>query len=101
MAAVAERVGLGFPSGTRVLAVEVVDPYTLGGVVSTRVAVARMEGLRSCRSVESAFADSESCKTDGLGGALNRRVRNPNKFFVLWKLEISRVPAEKMQTVLR
>jgi len=40
MAAVAERLGLGFPSDTRVLAVEVVDPYTLGGAVSARVAAA-------------------------------------------------------------
>jgi len=39
-----------------VLAVEVVDPYTLGGVVNTRVAVAVVDlGWRvcpACRSVE-------------------------------------------------
>jgi hydrogenase maturation protease len=40
MAAVAERLGLGFPSETRVLAVEVLDPYTLGRAMSTPVAAA-------------------------------------------------------------
>jgi len=40
LAAVAERLGLKFPSEIRVLAVEVQDPYTLGGAVSTAVAAA-------------------------------------------------------------
>jgi len=38
LAAVAERLGLGFPRRTRVLAVEVEDPYTIGGPVSRSVA---------------------------------------------------------------
>ena len=40
MAAVADRLGLTFPSETRVLAIEVLDPYTLGGAVSAPVAAA-------------------------------------------------------------
>ena len=53
MAAVAERLGLGFPSETRVLAVEVLDPYTLGGPVSPPVAAAVDElERRVCACVE-------------------------------------------------
>jgi len=53
MAAVAERLGLGFPSEIRVLAVEVLDPYTLGGGVSTAVAAAVDElARRVCARVE-------------------------------------------------
>ncbi|HYB28657.1 MAG TPA: hydrogenase maturation protease [Solirubrobacteraceae bacterium] len=53
MAAVAERLGLGFPSETRVLAVEVLDPYTLGGAMSTPVAAAVDElARRICNRVE-------------------------------------------------
>ena len=53
MAAVAERLGLRFPSETRVLAVEVLDPYTLGGAVSAPVAAAVDElGRRVCARVE-------------------------------------------------
>jgi len=53
MAAVAERLGLEFPSETRVLAVEVRDPYTLGGPVSTPVAAAVDElARRVCNRVE-------------------------------------------------
>jgi len=53
MAAVAERLGLGFPSETRVLAVEVLDAYTLGGAVSTPVAAAVEElARRVCARVE-------------------------------------------------
>lgn len=40
LAAVAERLGLGFPSQTIVFAVEVVDPYTLGAGLSPPVAEA-------------------------------------------------------------
>ncbi|MGO9898224.1 MAG: hydrogenase maturation protease [Solirubrobacteraceae bacterium] len=40
MAAVANRLGLGFPSETRVLAIEVLDPYTLGAGLSAPVAAA-------------------------------------------------------------
>jgi hydrogenase maturation protease len=53
MAAVAERLGLGFPSEIRVLAVEVMDPYTLGGAVSTAVAAAVDElARRVCHRVQ-------------------------------------------------
>ena len=53
MAAVAERLGLGFPGETQVLAVEVLDPYTLGGAVSTPVAAAVDElARRVCARVE-------------------------------------------------
>ncbi|MGO9788305.1 MAG: hydrogenase maturation protease [Solirubrobacteraceae bacterium] len=50
MAAVAERLGLGFPSETRVLAIEVLDPYTLGGAVSAPVAAAVDELARRVRA---------------------------------------------------
>lgn len=46
LAAVAGRLGLGFPSRTRVLAVEVLDPYTLGAPLSEPVATALPELLR-------------------------------------------------------
>lgn len=38
MAAAAERLGLGFPAETRVLAVEVLDPHTIGAPLSRPVA---------------------------------------------------------------
>ena len=50
MAAVAERLGLGFPSEIRVLAVEVLDPFTLGGAVSTAVGAAVDELARRVRA---------------------------------------------------
>lgn len=43
LAAVASRLGLGFPSETAVFAVEVVDPYTLGVGLSEPVAAALEE----------------------------------------------------------
>jgi hydrogenase maturation protease len=46
LAAVASRLGLGFPSSTRVLAVEVVDPFTLGAPLSEPVAAALPELAR-------------------------------------------------------
>jgi hydrogenase maturation protease len=49
LAAVAERLGLRFPAETRVLAVEVVDPYTLGAGLSEPVADAVAELLRRVR----------------------------------------------------
>jgi hydrogenase maturation protease len=49
LAAVAARLGLGFPSRTRVLAVEVVDPYTLGARLSEPVAAALGELVRRVR----------------------------------------------------
>jgi hydrogenase maturation protease len=49
LAAVAERLGLGFPSQTVVLALEVVDPYTLGAPLSEPVAGAVGELERRVR----------------------------------------------------
>jgi hydrogenase maturation protease len=49
MAAAAERLGLKFPSHTRVFAIEVVDPYTLGAPVSEPVASALDELVRRVR----------------------------------------------------
>lgn len=46
LAAVAERLGLGFPRQTRVLAVEVVDPYTIGAPPTEPVAGAVGELVR-------------------------------------------------------
>jgi hydrogenase maturation protease len=49
MTATAERLGLAFPSQTRVFAVEVVDPYTLGAALSEPVAGALDELVRRVR----------------------------------------------------
>lgn len=49
LAAVAERLGLGFPRQTRVLAVEVLDPYTIGAPLSDPVAGAVEELVRRVR----------------------------------------------------
>ncbi len=56
MAAVAHRLGLGFPSQTRVLAVEVLDPYTLGGAISAPVAAAVDELTRRVRALVERWA---------------------------------------------
>ena len=50
MAAVADRLGLTFPSETRVLAIEVLDPYTFGAAVSAPVAAAVDELARRVRT---------------------------------------------------
>jgi hydrogenase maturation protease len=61
LAAVAQRLGLGFPSETRVLAVEVLDPYTPGGPLSTPVAAAVGELARRVRGqVERWASDSDA-----------------------------------------
>ncbi len=49
LAAVASRLGLRFPAATRVLAVEVVDPYTLGAGLTAPVAAAIDELVRRVR----------------------------------------------------
>lgn len=49
LAAVAERLGLTFPRRTRVLTVEVEDPYTLGAGLSPSVASALPELVRRVR----------------------------------------------------
>jgi hydrogenase maturation protease len=51
LAAVAERLGLRFPAQTRVLAIEVVDPYTLGAGLSEPVEAAVGELVRRVRDV--------------------------------------------------
>jgi hypothetical protein len=50
LAAVATRLGLGFPSEAVVLAVEVVDPYTLGAPLSQPVAGALEELVSRVRA---------------------------------------------------
>jgi hydrogenase maturation protease len=49
LAAVADRLGLAFPSQTRVFAVEVEDPFTLGAGLSPPVAGALPELVRRVR----------------------------------------------------
>jgi hydrogenase maturation protease len=49
LAAVADRLGLKFPTETRVLAVEVLDPYTMGASVSDPVANVVDEVARQVR----------------------------------------------------
>jgi hydrogenase maturation protease len=51
LAAVAERLGLRFPAQTRVLAVEVVDPYTIGAGLSEPVEAAVGEAVRRVRAL--------------------------------------------------
>jgi len=67
LAAVAERLGLGFPSQTRVLAVEVVDPYTLGAPLAEPVSGAVGElARRVCDQVRSwASDDAVEAGADG------------------------------------
>jgi hydrogenase maturation protease len=49
LAAVGEQLGLGFPADVRVLAIEVVDPYTMGAQLSPPVAAALPELVRRAR----------------------------------------------------
>jgi hydrogenase maturation protease len=62
LAAVAERLGLGFPSRTRVFAVEVVDPYTLGAGLSPPVADALARVVRMAVAQVRAW-EEEACTT--------------------------------------
>ena len=61
MAAVAGRLGLRFPSETRVLAIEVFDPYTLGGAVSAPVASAVDELAQRVRAHVQRWASDQPC----------------------------------------
>jgi hydrogenase maturation protease len=61
LAAVAERLGLGFPSQTRVLAIEVVDPYTFGAGLSPPVADAIDELVRRVREQVRRWERDEAC----------------------------------------
>jgi hydrogenase maturation protease len=63
LAAVAERLGLGFPSRTRVLAVEVVDPHTLGPPLSAPVVAALEEVARRVRDLVLRWESEEACTT--------------------------------------
>jgi hydrogenase maturation protease len=69
LAAVAERLGLRFPAETRVLAVEVEDPYTLGAGLSQPVAravgelVARVRDLIERWEAETLEEEVTPCTT--------------------------------------
>ena len=65
LTAVASRLGLAFPSATRVFAVEVVDPYTLGAGLSDPVAAAVPELTHRVREQVRRWASEEgaSCTT--------------------------------------
>ena len=65
LAAVAERLGLGFPSRTRVLAVELAEPPTFGAPLSEPVASALDELGRRVREQIEAWhtAEGEPCTT--------------------------------------
>ena len=60
MAAVAERLGLGFPAKTRVLAVEVLDPYTMGAALSEPVAGSVDELARRVRDQVELWASEDA-----------------------------------------
>ena len=62
MAAIADRLGLGFPSETRVLAIEVVDPYTLGGPLSAPVAASIDQLARRTRAQIERWASDHARK---------------------------------------
>lgn len=64
LAAVAERLGLAFPSSAWVLAVEVMDPFTLGAGLSAPVAAAVPELVRRAHGLVLAWAHEEDpCTT--------------------------------------
>ena len=62
LAAVAERLGLGFPAETRVLAVEVMDPYTMGAALSEPVADAVGELARRVRDQLERWASEDAAR---------------------------------------
>ena len=68
MAAVAERLGLRFPSQTRVLAVEVVDPYTLGAPLSEPVAQVVGELAHRVRDQVRSWTSDDSAGAGADGG---------------------------------
>lgn len=70
LAAVAERLGLAFPRRTVVLAVEVVDPFTLGAPLSPPAAAAVPELVRRVRAILDAWAREEApCTTSTPSGS--------------------------------
>jgi hydrogenase maturation protease len=60
LAAVADRLGLKFPTETRVLAVEVLDPYTMGASVSDPVANVVDEVARRVRDQVECWASEHA-----------------------------------------
>jgi hypothetical protein len=65
LAAVAERLGLRFPAETRVLAVEVVDPYTLGAGLSEPVEDALGDLVARVRELIARWDDVGDSREDG------------------------------------
>jgi hydrogenase maturation protease len=63
LAAVASRLGLGFPSRTVVFAVEVDDPYTLGAGLTAPVAEAVDELARRVRDRVRRWEREDACTT--------------------------------------
>jgi len=63
LAAVAERLGLGFPRETRVLAVEVEDPYTLGAGLSESAALTIDEVAARIREEVERWASEDARET--------------------------------------
>jgi hydrogenase maturation protease len=59
LAAVAERLGLGFPGRTRILAIEVAEPPTFGAPLSEPVAAALDELVRRVRAQVELWCGSE------------------------------------------
>jgi hydrogenase maturation protease len=59
LAAVAERLGLGFPGRTRILAIEVAEPPTFGAPLSEPVAAALDELVRRVRAQVELWCRSE------------------------------------------
>ena len=66
LAAVAARLGLGFPSQTVVFAVEVVDPYTFGVGLSEPVAGAVEELVQRVRAQGRRWGQEAPCMTSTL-----------------------------------
>jgi hydrogenase maturation protease len=67
LAAVAERLGLAFPAETRVLAVEVADPYTIGGGVSEPVEGAIEELVDRVRELVERWTSLDRGPSGGAG----------------------------------
>jgi hydrogenase maturation protease len=63
LAAVAGRLGLTFPTRTRVLAVEVVDPWTVGAGMSEPVAAAMDEVVARVRTLVRTWEGRATCTT--------------------------------------
>lgn len=62
MAAMAERLGLRFPAETRVLALEVVDPYTIGAELSEPVAATLGPLARRVRDQVERWAEQDGAR---------------------------------------